>query len=66
VAARLAAGAPRAIALTKRALDTTWDRDLDAALDYEAQIQDLAGRTKDHAEGLAAFIEKRRPSFTGE
>lgn len=66
VAARLAAGAPRAMALTKRALNTTWDRDLDAALDYEAHIQDLAGRTKDHAEGLTAFLEKRPPAFTGE
>jgi 2-(1,2-epoxy-1,2-dihydrophenyl)acetyl-CoA isomerase len=66
VAARLAAGAPRAIALTKRALNAAWERDLDAALDYEAHLQDMAGRTKDHAEGLAAFIEKRRPRFTGE
>ena len=66
VAARLAAGAPRAIALTKRALNATWDRDLDAALDYEAELQDMAGRSKDHAEGLAAFMEKRPPRFTGE
>jgi 2-(1,2-epoxy-1,2-dihydrophenyl)acetyl-CoA isomerase len=66
VAARLAAGAPRAIALTKRALATTWARDLDAALEYEAHIQDLAGRTKDHKEGMAAFLEKRPPRFTGE
>jgi 2-(1,2-epoxy-1,2-dihydrophenyl)acetyl-CoA isomerase len=66
VAARLAAGAPRAIALTKRALNAAWERDLDAALEYEAQLQDMAGRTKDHAEGLAAFVEKRQPRFTGE
>jgi 2-(1,2-epoxy-1,2-dihydrophenyl)acetyl-CoA isomerase len=66
LAARLAAGAPRAIALTKRALNAAWDRDLDAALDYEAHLQDMAGRTKDHAEGLAAFVEKRAPRFTGE
>jgi 2-(1,2-epoxy-1,2-dihydrophenyl)acetyl-CoA isomerase len=66
VAARLAAGAPKAIALTKRALNAAWDRDLDAALDYEAHLQDMAGRTKDHAEGLAAFTEKRPPRFTGE
>ncbi len=66
VAARLAAGAPRAIALTKRALDAAWSHDLDAALEYEAQIQDLAGRTNDHAEGMAAFLEKRAPRFSGD
>ena len=66
VAARLAAGAPRAIALTKRALNAAWERDLDSALEYEAHLQDMAGRTKDHAEGMAAFLEKRPPRFTGE
>jgi len=66
VAARLAAGAPRAIALTKRALNAAWGHDLDAALEYEAHLQDLAGRTKDHQEGMAAFIEKRQPRFSGE
>ena len=66
VAARLAAGAPRAIALTKRALNAAWDRDLDAALDDEAALQDEAGRMRDHAEGMAAILEKRPPRFTGE
>jgi 2-(1,2-epoxy-1,2-dihydrophenyl)acetyl-CoA isomerase len=66
IAERLASGAPRAIALTKRALAAAWDRDLDAALEEEAELQDIAGRTKDHAEGMAAFLEKRPPRFTGE
>jgi 2-(1,2-epoxy-1,2-dihydrophenyl)acetyl-CoA isomerase len=65
VAERLAAGAPQAIALTKRALNATWDRSLDDALELEAELQDTAGRTKDHAEGMAAFLEKRPPRFSG-
>lgn len=66
VAARLAAGAPRAMALTKRALNAAWERDLEGALEYEAHLQDMAGRTSDHREGMAAFLEKRPPRFTGE
>ena len=66
IAARLAAGAPRAIALTKRALNAAWERDLDGALEYEAHLQDMAGRTKDHREGMAAFLERRQPRFSGE
>ena len=66
IAGRLAAGAPRAIALTKRALDASWDRDLEAALEDEAELQDAAGRTRDHQVGMAAFLEKRPPRFSGE
>jgi 2-(1,2-epoxy-1,2-dihydrophenyl)acetyl-CoA isomerase len=66
IAARLAAGAPRALALTKQALNSAWDRGLDAALEYEAHLQDLAGRSADHAEGLEAFMAKRPPRFTGK
>jgi 2-(1,2-epoxy-1,2-dihydrophenyl)acetyl-CoA isomerase len=66
IAERLAAGAPRAIALTKRALNGAWDHDLETALEQEAELQDIAGRTKDHAEGMAAFMEKRVPRFSGD
>lgn len=66
VAARLAALAPRALALTKRALQRTWSIDLDEALEDEAWRQGIAGASADHAEGLAAFLDKRPPRFTGE
>ena len=41
------------------------EADLAASLAFEAALQDVAGRTDDHAEGLAAFAEKRDPRFTG-
>ncbi len=66
MAARLAALAPRALALTKRALERSWAVDLDDALEDEAWRQGIAGASADHREGLAAFLEKRPPRFTGE
>jgi 2-(1,2-epoxy-1,2-dihydrophenyl)acetyl-CoA isomerase len=66
LAARLAAGAPRALALTKRALDASWGATLDQQLETEARLQGEAGATSDHAEGVAAFVERRTPRFTGE
>jgi 2-(1,2-epoxy-1,2-dihydrophenyl)acetyl-CoA isomerase len=66
VAVRLAALAPRAVALTKRALDAAMASDFETALELEARLQGEAGSTADHAEGIAAFLEKRPPRFTGE
>jgi 2-(1,2-epoxy-1,2-dihydrophenyl)acetyl-CoA isomerase len=66
MAERLAAGAPRANAMTKHSLQRSWSIDLDDALEGEARLQGEAGATADHAEGLAAFREKRPPRFTGE
>jgi 2-(1,2-epoxy-1,2-dihydrophenyl)acetyl-CoA isomerase len=66
LALRLASASPRALALTKRALNRSLDVALEEALDYEASLQGIAGSSVDHAEGLAAFREKRAAKFRGE
>jgi 2-(1,2-epoxy-1,2-dihydrophenyl)acetyl-CoA isomerase len=65
LAHRLATGPTRGIALTKRLLNASEDASLADALAAEAALQDLAGRTDDHAEGVTAFGEKREPEFGG-
>jgi 2-(1,2-epoxy-1,2-dihydrophenyl)acetyl-CoA isomerase len=65
VAAGLATGPTRAIGYAKRLINHAEDASLDASLATEAGLQELAGRTDDHAEGVAAFGEKREPRFVG-
>ena len=66
IATRLAKGPTKAIGLTKRALNRAVVVDMDSALEYETYLQDIAGRTKDHVEGVKAFFEKREASFEGQ
>jgi 2-(1,2-epoxy-1,2-dihydrophenyl)acetyl-CoA isomerase len=64
-AARLAGGPTRAYGLIKRGVNQALACDLREALEYEAHLQEIAGRTEDHREGVAAFLAKRPPSYTG-
>lgn len=64
LAAQLAAG-PRALGLIKRQLVRNGLADIVNALDYEAEMQSIAGETADAREGLAAFSAKRAPRFAG-
>jgi 2-(1,2-epoxy-1,2-dihydrophenyl)acetyl-CoA isomerase len=66
LAARLAAGPTKAYGLTKRALTYGLHAPLEAALEYEAHLQEIAGRSADHREGVAAFFEKRTPTYQGQ
>lgn len=65
-AMKLAQGPTKSIGLTKRAFNRGFNVDLETALENEALMQEIAGRTADHLEGMKAFIEKRAPQFKGK
>ena len=53
------------IALTKRLFDHAENATLEEQLELEAELQSEAARTEDFREGVAAFLEKRPPRFSG-
>ena len=65
-AKHLATQPTRALGLIKRGFNRSLGVDLDAQLDYEEELQREAGRTADYVEGVKAFLEKRKPKFTGK
>jgi 2-(1,2-epoxy-1,2-dihydrophenyl)acetyl-CoA isomerase len=60
------ARAPRGIGLIKRAVNHANLPNLESDLEYEACLQEIAGRSLDYDEGVKAFLEKRTPVFTGK
>jgi 2-(1,2-epoxy-1,2-dihydrophenyl)acetyl-CoA isomerase len=55
----------KAFALTKEALNLSVNNSLEQQLQLEDKFQSIAGATRDFAEGVTAFLQKRRPEFKG-
>lgn len=66
VATKLASMPTKGLGYTKRALNMSLFNNLEDQLDVEEQLQTAAGQTYDYNEGVAAFLEKRKPIFKGE
>ena len=66
LAARFAAGPTRGLARIKQMLRESWGQNLDAELDRQRDAMRELGYSDDYREGVAAFMEKRKPSFTGK
>ena len=64
-AAALAAGPTSGLAKTKHAISVSLQNTLDEQLDLERDLQRVAGQSHDYREGVAAFLDKRPPSFGG-
>jgi len=64
-AAYLAKGPTAAFGKIKQVIRASFENDLDSQLAMEAKVQGQAGRTRDFAEGVLAFNEKRDPVFEG-
>ncbi|MEZ4712635.1 MAG: enoyl-CoA hydratase-related protein [Caldilineaceae bacterium] len=62
----LAARPTRALGMTKKAMLSALHNSLEETIAMEAQMQALAVQTRDHQEGVAAFLQHRTPAFSGQ
>ncbi|MCB8836375.1 2-(1,2-epoxy-1,2-dihydrophenyl)acetyl-CoA isomerase PaaG [Aurantimonas sp. VKM B-3413] len=65
LAEKLAAGPTFGLGLIKQAVHASADQSLDASLDLERDLQRRAGRSADYAEGVRAFLQRRKPTYSG-
>ena len=65
IADKLASLPPLGLAAIKDMIRSTWQYSLDEELERQAGAMRRLGFTEDYREGVAAFLEKRKPSFTG-
>jgi 2-(1,2-epoxy-1,2-dihydrophenyl)acetyl-CoA isomerase len=63
---QLALAPTKGLASTKQAIYASHTNSLDTQLDLERDLIRELGRSRDYQEGVAAFLEKRTPRFTGE
>ena len=66
VAAKLASLPPLGLAAIKDMIRSSWQYALDGELERQAGAMRRLGFTEDYREGVAAFLEKREPKFTGK
>ena len=66
LARKMAAMPTKGLAYTKQLLNQTFNNDVAGQLRAEGDLQLQAGQTADYREGVAAFMEKRKPTFSGK